>query len=231
MKVLQSNSISAFGGINFVFEDFNNLGLDQLFNKELLNGKGIILSGLHFGLLETYINYLNISGFKFSGLYKPMKNKKVDQYFINHRLKFGNNLRHVNIKNKNNNYEKELNENRILAIAVDQNAHKKGTRVNFLGKEASIPKGVAVLHMRTNSPIYLGAYIMKDMKYYLIVKKIKVEKYNLINEESINSIMSKVLNEYEEIVRKYPEQYLWFHKLWGKPKTKLKRTIKEIFKY
>ena len=35
MKVLQSNSISAFGGINFVFEDFNNLGLDRLFNKEL----------------------------------------------------------------------------------------------------------------------------------------------------------------------------------------------------
>ena len=35
MKVLQSNSINAFGGINFVFEDFDKLGLGRLFNKEL----------------------------------------------------------------------------------------------------------------------------------------------------------------------------------------------------
>ncbi|MEA3499701.1 MAG: hypothetical protein U9R41_01590 [Candidatus Marinimicrobia bacterium] len=203
---------------------------EELFNKELLNKKGIILSGLHFGLWETYINYLNIKQFKFSGLYKPMKNKLTDKYFINHRLKFGDNLRHINIKD-NNNYEKELKENRILAIAVDQNAHKKGTKVFFLGKEASIPKGVAVFYIRTNSPIYLGAYIMKNLKYHLIIKKINVPEYSEINEKSINSIMSKVLKEYEEIVKTYPEQYLWFHKLWGKPKSKIKRTMREIFKY
>ncbi|MEA1986978.1 MAG: hypothetical protein U9N76_05770 [Candidatus Marinimicrobia bacterium] len=203
---------------------------EELFNKELLNKKGIILSGLHFGLWETYINYLNIKQFKFSGLYKPMKNKLTDKYFINHRLKFGDNLRHINIKD-NNNYEKELKENRILAIAVDQNAHKKGTKVFFLGKEASIPKGVAVFYIRTNSPIYLCAYIMKNLKYHLIIKKINVPEYSEINEKSINSIMSKVLKEYEEIVKTYPEQYLWFHKLWGKPKSKIKRTMREIFKY
>lgn len=204
---------------------------EKLFNKELVNKKGIILSSLHFGLWETYINYLNIKQFKFSGLYKPMKNKITDKYFIDHRHKFGYNIKHINIKDKSNNYEKELRENRILAIAVDQNAHKNGTKVSFLGKEASIPKGVAVLHIRTNSPIYFGAYIMKNMKYHLIIKKVNVPEYNEINNESINSIMSKVLKEYEEIVKTYPEQYLWFHKLWGKPKQKIKRTIKEILKY
>lgn len=208
-----------------------NTKAEELFTEELMNGKGIILSSLHFGLWETYIDYLNIKQFKFTGLYKPMKNKKTDRYFIDHRYKFGNNLRHVNIKNNSNSYENELNENRILVIAVDQNAHKRGTEVKFLGKETSIPKGVAVLHLRTNVPIYLGAYIIENMKYHLIVKKIKVGEYNEINEVSINSIMSKVLKEYEEIVKTYPEQYLWFHKLWGKPKQKIKRTIREILTY
>ena len=35
MKVVESRAISAFGGMNFVFEDFNSLGLDQLFIKGL----------------------------------------------------------------------------------------------------------------------------------------------------------------------------------------------------
>jgi len=35
MKVLQSAPISAFGGINFVFEDFDALGLGEFFNTEL----------------------------------------------------------------------------------------------------------------------------------------------------------------------------------------------------
>lgn len=35
MKILQSGSINAFGGINFVYEDFNKLGLASLFNLNL----------------------------------------------------------------------------------------------------------------------------------------------------------------------------------------------------
>lgn len=35
MKLIQSDTISAFGGINFVFEDFNTLGLGSLFNSKL----------------------------------------------------------------------------------------------------------------------------------------------------------------------------------------------------
>ena len=35
MKIIQSETISAFGGINYVFEDFNALGLDSLFNNFL----------------------------------------------------------------------------------------------------------------------------------------------------------------------------------------------------
>ncbi len=201
-----------------------------LFDKELENNKGVLLSVLHFCFWESYINYLNITGIKFSGIYKPMKNKKTDKYFLDHRRKFGNNLRHINLK-ENNIYENELYENRVLAIAVDQNAHKKGTRVMFMGRKTSIPKGVAVLHLRTNAPIYIGVYVKEDEKYRLIIKKINVPKYNEINEKSINSIMGKIMNELEEIVKKYPEQYLWFHKLWGKPKDKIKRNIGEILKY
>ncbi len=35
MKVLQSSNITPFGGINFVLEEFNRLGIDDMINTEL----------------------------------------------------------------------------------------------------------------------------------------------------------------------------------------------------
>ena len=126
MKVLQSDSISAFGGINFVFEDFNNLGLDQLFNKELPKlpaqsqycWKDIIYSlysiymcgGSCIEDIETNLkNHLNKNPFcsipspdtllrRLASLSEPIKTCRTKRGIVNHKYCENNLLSNLNIK-------------------------------------------------------------------------------------------------------------------------------------
>lgn len=56
MKVINSGSISAFGGINFVYEDLNKLGVDKL----LMNNFPIIANQSKYSWKDIFYSFLSI---------------------------------------------------------------------------------------------------------------------------------------------------------------------------
>ena len=48
-------------------------------------------------------------------------------------------------------------------------------------------------------------------------KIIEIEKQSKLK-ETMKFNMQKIYNEFEEIIREYPEQYMWQHKRWRKKK-------------
>ena len=46
-----------------------------------------------------------------------------------------------------------IKNNKIIILASDQNAKKRGTIVDFFGNKTSVPKGAALFHLRTNVPL------------------------------------------------------------------------------
>ena len=110
---------------------------------------------------------------------------------------------------------KSLLEGKILILASDQNAGDRGTKVSFFSKETSIPKGAAYFHYKTNCPILVGFCILKEDYSY----EFKLRPLNVIDDNDIKNICIDVNTKYslllEKEVKKYPEQYFWFHKKWG----------------
>ncbi len=197
-------------------------------DRALSEGKGAVLAGIHFGPWEAYGAWLNMNGYPISAIYRPQKNPLTDRLFIHYRHQFGPNFRHIK-KHSIGRFVRELRENRLLMVAVDQKGGKKGTPVRFFNQMTSIAKGAAFLHLRTGAPVLWGAPTVKAGKMSLTMGRLPLPRLTEVTQENIQTITAAILSHYEAVIRKNPEPWFWFHRLWPKayPK-KSKRTCLEI---
>ena len=61
---------------------------------------------------------------------------------------------------------KILKENKVLAIAADQDAREKGIFVDFFGVPSSTAKGTAIFHIETGAPIVFAAFVRKKWGHF-----------------------------------------------------------------
>ena len=103
-----------------------------------------------------------------------------------------------------------LENNDILTLASDQDAKKSGIFVNFFGVKASTPKGAALFHFKSKSPIIFVTCHMENINKYIL----NIEPVKIHNKSDIESITISYTRLLEDIIKKYPEQYFWFHRRW-----------------
>ena len=109
---------------------------------------------------------------------------------------------------------KVLKNREILCIAGDQNAGTKGWSVNFFGRTTPTYPGAVQLAVRTGAVI-VPAYIIREgwcrhrIKIYqpYAIKKSATEKEQ-------HQLLQELTSLSEEVIREYPEQWLWLHRRW-----------------
>ena len=178
-----------------------------------ING-GIIMSG-HLGNWEMFIPAFGLNNFAMSIITQTQKSKGGEQFFNWIRKKENINL--IPKKEPKETMQQALIDNKFLGLVSDQNAGKNGIEVPFFNTMVSIAKGAGYFHIKTKKPILVGFCILTpQFKYKLTLKKIDE---NIINDDkndliyNVNQYFSSLL---EEEIKKYPEQYFWFHKKWDK---------------
>lgn len=196
--------------------------------QEALNlGRGEILTGIHFGHWEAYCAWLCLRGYPLSAIYRVQKNPLMDRLFIERRLRFNGEMRHLT-KSGTGRFVKELKANRILVVAMDQRAGKKGTSVRFMNRIVRSPKGAAFLHLRTGAPILWSAPTVRNGHFFLEIGAFDIPRYPAITEENLNAVTQIIMSQYETMIRKNPEQWFWFHKLM--PKREYPRRIRRSWR-
>jgi len=64
--------------------------------------------------------------------------------------------------------------------------------------------------------LVLDLFLKEDYKYELIIREINI-KNNIEQKDDIIIEINRLYTEIlEGIIKKYPEQYFWFHKKWDK---------------
>ena len=107
-----------------------------------------------------------------------------------------------------------IKEKIVLGLASDQNAGNRGTKVNFLNGELSVPKGAALFQIKTKAPILIGYCILKrDKTYDFNLSVLDITDLGKQKSDGIYNINRKFAVNLESMIRKYPEQYFWFHKM------------------
>ncbi len=186
-------------------------------NKELGNhffdlGKKIIYAGGHYGNWEwggisTPIELKH----KIYVLYKPLANKRIDNYLKKMRSKHSARMLSIYMPNKDIffNSEKDF----ALVMVGDQNPSnlKRAIWINFLNQPTACLHGIEAYAKNYDLPVVFFSINKKKRGFYEITFKLITEKPK--NEDK-GQITLKYMCELEKVIKNKPEYWLWSHKRW-----------------
>ena len=193
-------------------KSWNNLKLTvegkDILESNLEQNRGVIFISGHFGAWEILGKWLGQHTKLFAGIALRQKNRGADRFFQEQRELPGT----KQFYKRENAIEKAydvLKNNGVLGLVSDQDAKSKGSFVKFFGHPASTPRGAALFHINTLSPIIVGVCVQEGFKKY----KIKLFSVNIKNKD-VDSITQSYTEILENCIRDNPEQYFWFHRRW-----------------
>lgn len=99
-------------------------------------------------------------------------------------------------------------EKRVIAALIDQDTRVESIFVPFFGRPARTPSSLAALGKKFDA-YFVTAFIVRtaDDRFEITIEELPQD---IPDEEMLTLYNSRL----EAIIRKYPEQWVWFHKRW-----------------
>lgn len=178
--------------------------------------RGLILVSAHFSLWEIMPLICSLRGEKIYFFYRKLDNRFFNNYILRRRSVVD---RMIPLEKRGNIKPvlKALKNEDIVGILMDQNVLRKdGVFVNFFGLKASTSPIAPFLAKKTGAaviPVFIiptGKKFKYRMKFF---PEIKIERGNTL-EEYLTKNTQKIMDVFEEVIREYPEYWMWIHKRW-----------------
>ena len=176
--------------------------------------KGVLLLTAHIGNWELLPISAKMLGIKANIIYRPLDSNVLNKFFKYSRTRFGS----VAVPNKKamRPIMKALKQNECVSLLMDQNVDVyEGVFTDFFGRPACTSKGLAMLALRTGAAV-VPAFLIRNGKNEFLVKM--GPEIPLIQTGSSQKDIYVNTVQYtaaiEDIVRQYPEQWLWLHQRW-----------------
>jgi len=192
------------------FEDIEIIGEKYLTNA-INSNKPIILMTAHFGNWEITPKFIYKKYKKpLAAIMREIENPKINKFFKN--IRGNEDIKLINKKNSAKEVVKSLiKEKRILGILIDQNMNSNhAIKVKFFIENTPFNPAVSKLAKSLKAIVIPSFCYKKNNKYILEFKKPKI----FTEKDTIESFTQWQANEIEKMIRKYPDEYYWFHKRW-----------------
>jgi KDO2-lipid IV(A) lauroyltransferase len=185
-------------------------GMDLL-ERALEHGRGVILLTGHFGNWELAVGAVGARGVPTDVLIQRQRNPLFDGAIIEARRGLGMDLIDRGLATRTG--LRSLRENRVLAMAGDQNARHGGVFLPFFGRLASTSRGFAILAARTRAPILtvMGTR-HADGPLHVEIRTLADEIGR--DEDATKNVLLDYMITLERAIVKAPEQYFWHHRRW-----------------
>lgn len=106
-----------------------------------------------------------------------------------------------------------LKDGYLIATLIDQNtkARDGGIFVNFFGLPVCTSRAPALFGRKFNAFLAVGGAFRKGRKYQTFLSELPKDTKDYKSDEEL---IQALMNLTEELVRKFPEQYLWMYERW-----------------
>lgn len=194
----------------FEFEGLENL------EEAHAAGKGALILSLHTGNGDFACMGMSYVGYPPIVISKQFKSKWLNDSWFGLRRRHGTDF----IREEKSSFDilKALKRNSCVIFVLDQfMGPPTGVKTKFFGVETGTAQGLAIFHQRTGAPVLPGYAIrLPSGKMKVIVEKpIPFEKKNS-DEDTISFMTQRYTDKIEEIVQRYPGQWMWLHRRWKK---------------
>jgi Kdo2-lipid IVA lauroyltransferase/acyltransferase len=186
---------------------------EEILQKALARGKGVIFVGGHFGNWEYMGGTVSSLGYKLAYVVSEIGNHYINRMVNEHRRKMG-----VEIIKKGASARgiiKSLRNNYGIAMLMDQDAGRSGIFVNFFGRPCSTPPGPALFALKTEAAIlFVSPTRQQDGTISASFTDIDVNYDKGMTDENILDITQRCTAMLESQIRIHPDHWLWMHRRW-----------------
>lgn len=188
---------------------FKNVDLVEAYLK---NNESVLFCSSHYGNYEWVCMAIGLS---FSGqhypIYKPLNNEAFDNWFLNMRSRFGNQM--VAMRQTLRVLQANKATANMFTFGSDQAPSKEDSTywTTFLNQETSIQLGIEKIAKKTNRPIfYLKINYLKRGYYEVDCVPICLHPQETSDFE-ITEMHTQFL---QEMIKEEPSYWLWSHRRW-----------------
>ena len=178
-------------------------------------GKGVLYLTGHIGAWELSSFAHALYGYPLHYMARPLDNQRLDALVNRYRCGSGN---LPIFKNESARATlRILKDSGTIGILADQNTlPAEGVFVDFFGKLACTTTGIARVALHTGAAVVPGfAYWDESIRKYRLRFEPPVELIRTGDtERDVFENTQKFTKVLEEIIRKYPDQWVWVHARW-----------------
>ncbi|KJJ85687.1 lipid A biosynthesis acyltransferase [Candidatus Omnitrophus magneticus] len=200
--------------LNKYVEIINSSYLDECLAKQ----KGIIVVTAHFGNWELGGAVIAALGHDISAIIWEHKNKKINQLFTTRRA--NNNIKQIPLNQIRQCFH-VLKNNGILGIVGDKDYTGDLGETTLFGEKIFMPKGAAVLSLKTGAPI-VACFVAREKNNKLKIffekpiwpDEITIPSGRSEKNNAVKKIMNSCMSMFEKYIKLYPDQWYAFEKIW-----------------
>lgn len=147
-------------------------------------------------------------------VFRPLDNPYLERAILSTRITCG----HLMIPKKNAMFslERILRQGKSVALLPDQSTNR-GLRVKFFAEYATVTPTPALLAIKHRRPVVVVAACRTNDPYFFegfVSDPIWPDQHTADERSEIVRITREINLKMEEVIRRYPEQYLWMHNRW-----------------
>jgi KDO2-lipid IV(A) lauroyltransferase len=217
LEIIQSAYLSA----EDILAGFRFVSGEQYLMDTLKNSpKGLIFTACHMGNWEVGLLYLGcmterIIGKPLTAVARKIGYDWLDDWFDRYRRRLGNNV--IYKKGAWPEIMKALRNGETLLITLDQSRYKQAIEVTFFNHKATTTPAVAMAAIRCRCPV-LPVFSVREadgIQAIHIYPPIEMQRTgDLRRDLQVNT--QKMMDTMEVMIRKHPDQWVWFQRPWKK---------------
>lgn len=178
-------------------------------------GRGVLVLTGHLGAWELSSFYHSLAGYPMSMVIRRLDNPLVDRLVNRIRCLHGNRVLHKNDFARG--LIAAMRAGETVGVLMDTNmTPPQGVFVDFFGHPACTASGVARVALRTGAAVVPGFLLWEPGEARYVLHFLPPLQLAATGDEERDAVANTQLFTavLEQVIRQYPEQWLWVHRRW-----------------
>ncbi len=189
------------------------IGMEQCVRTMWMDRPKVVLSG-HYGNFELAAYIFGVFGFKLFSVARELDNPLLDRFVTDFRESRGQTI--LPKRGSAPDVTAVLEEQGAIGLLGDQAAGRKGCRVDFFGRPASVHKAIGVFALSSEAPVIVFSATRRTglFSFDVRVEGVVDPREDRPEVASLAALSQWYTSLLEQAVRRQPGQYWWVHRRW-----------------